>query len=69
MKRGEIKRDGESTEIGSNSIHVSIVSFPKQRIPRAVAVSKESGSVVNDEGEQEHHCGSRNPSQLSYGPC
>lgn len=65
MKSG---KEREYTEIGADSVHVSIVSFSGLVVAGAVAGGEERGGVVSDKGEQEEDSWTSNPSKLGCGP-
>lgn len=57
------------TEIRSDGVHVSVVSFAGDGVAGAVADGKKSRGIVSNNGEQKHHCWSSHPSKLCSGPC
>ena len=49
-------------------MHVSVVPLAINWVAGAIAVGEQTGGVVTDEGEQQHHKGTRDPSELSNCP-
>ena len=43
---------GGFTEVGVDSVHVSVVSLAGDRVPRAVTRSEESRSVITDKRKE-----------------
>lgn len=52
-----------------DGLHVSVVALAGDRVAGAVTSGQESGGIVSDEGEQEHHRRPGNPPELCRGPC
>ncbi|RWW12848.1 hypothetical protein GW17_00023471 [Ensete ventricosum] len=64
-EEGELR---ELTEVSVDRVRVVVVALPGDGVAEAVAVSKESGGVVGDEGEEEHDHGAGDPAELRNGP-
>lgn len=56
------------TKEGANCMHVSVVSLAINWVAGAIAVGEQTGGVVTDEGEQQHHGGTCDPPELSDRP-
>lgn len=49
-------------------MHVSVVPLAINWVAGAIAVGEQTGGVVTDEGEQQHHGGTCDPPELSDRP-
>ena len=57
-----------NTKVGTNSIHVSVVSLARERVTRTITIGEKKGSEVSDGREENHDSRTSNPSKLSYRP-